>query len=491
MALNSKSFDVIVAVDSRMAMGMLQYGTYGIPWANLKEDMAFFKKITSEVDDEANVNVIIMGYTTWTTLPMYYKKNNRRHNIVLSTRQHVATNGEEYCTNFDSALVRASHIPHERIVVIGGRSVYKVAIGHYNLRNLYMTNIKINSYEYYKNVEKMIYFPIDLETIGKTFETKEKTEYFDVATNIKYSISRLTVNDNPTEKDEIKFAVQEEQYLSLVRKIMSEGINKNSRNGAIRSVFGHQMRFNIENYYPIWTVKRSFPKAIFEELMWMIRGQTNNKLLKNKGVHIWDKNSTAEYHEEYKLPLEEDDIGAGYGFQMRHFGAKYVDCNTDYTGQGFDQLQYCINEIKTNPDSRRILINLWNPCDLHMMAVPPCHIMYHFEVVNGKLNCHLFQRSWDVMLGWNTTTAALLTYILAHFCGLTAGILVHSISDAHLYHEHIENKAIERLLEREVGTAPELSFNCIAKENIEDYQFEDMTLKNYFPAPAIVANMVA
>jgi thymidylate synthase len=233
--------------------------------------------------------------------------------------------------------------------------------------------------------------------------------------------------------------------------------------------------------------------------MWMLRGQTDTKILEQKNVNIWKKNSTKEYLKQYGLPYAEGDIGPGYGFQMRHYGAEYIDCKTDYTNQGMDQLTECINLLNTNPLSRRIMIDLWNPADVHKQALPPCHCIYNFGVdlyaepidsMRGKLNCHLFQRSWDVLLGWNTTTAALLTYLLAHHCNLDPGIVVHSISNAHLYNEHIESGVVDKLLLRKPRLFPKLNF-LRRKENIVDYEFEDLVIDGYYPSPAISANLVA
>ena len=305
----------------------------------------------------------------------------------------------------------------------------------------------------------------------------------------------------------------EYQYLDLVRSIIERGIYKQTRNAITKSIFGYQMKYNLADGYPISTLKKSYPKAIFEELMWMIRGQTNVKILQEKNVNIWNKNSSKEFLQQMKLPYEEGDIGPGYGFQMRYYGAKYVNCLADYRGQGVDQLQQCIDLINNDPHSRRIIIDLWNPADVPLMVLPCCHCWYNFSVdlydssINdpnggpeallnscegkrGKLNCHLIQRSWDVLLGWNTTTAALFTYLLAHHCNLDLGLLVHSISDAHLYKEHIDSGAVAKLLARTPRKMPSLDI-VNTRASIEDYEFTDMVIENYYPCPPITAEMIA
>ncbi|AKI80230.1 bifunctional dihydrofolate reductase-thymidylate synthase [Acanthamoeba polyphaga mimivirus] len=292
----------------------------------------------------------------------------------------------------------------------------------------------------------------------------------------------------------------ENQYIELVKTIMEKGIIKQTRNSITKSIFGYQLKYDLSKGYPIQTIKRSYPKAIFEELMWMIRGQTDVSILQKKGVHVWDKNSSKDFLSKYNLPYEEGDIGPGYGFQMRYWGAEYTDCKTSYQGQGIDQLNKCIESIQNNPHDRRIMINLWNCSDLDKMALAPCHFCYMFGVdlydvpttsgKKGRLNCHLVQRSWDVLLGWNTTTAALLTYLLANHCDLDPGILVHSISDAHIYQSHIDSGAIDQLLQRKCRKFPNLVIRN-KKEKIDDYEFDDLTIENYYPCPSISAEMIA
>jgi len=253
--------------------------------------------------------------------------------------------------------------------------------------------------------------------------------------------------------------------------------------------------------FPILTVKRCYPRLIFEELMWMIRGHTNVKLLQEKNVRIWDKNSSKDFLDKYHLPYEEGDIGPGYGFQMRHYGAEYTNCLADYSGQGVDQLAECINLINKDPHSRRIIMNLWNPCDIKKMTLPPCHLVYNFGVdlydepnaitgKRGRLNCHLLQRSWDVVLGWNTSTAAMLTFLIANHCDLDPGYLVHSITDVHLYKNHIESGCVDKMLERTPRILPMLKI-INQKSNIGDYQYEDLVIENYYPCPSIHFELIA
>ena len=194
---------------------------------------------------------------------------------------------------------------------------------------------------------------------------------------------------------------EEHQYLDLVRKILRDGNVKGDRTGVgTMSVFGAQMRFSLRNNsFPLLTTKRVFWRGVVEELLWMIRGCTDSKQLAAKKVHIWDDNGSREFLDRAGFTTREvGHLGAVYGFQWRHFGAKYIDCNTNYQGQGVDQLAQVIETIKTNPNDRRIILSAWNPCDLPLMTLPPCHILAQFYVANGELSCQMYQRSCDIGL---------------------------------------------------------------------------------------------
>ena len=192
----------------------------------------------------------------------------------------------------------------------------------------------------------------------------------------------------------------EQQYLHLLKKIMNEGVHEETRNGTTISLFGEKMEFNMDDGFPLLTTKKMGYKTILRELLWFIRGSTSNHELIEKNVHIWSQNSTREFLDSRGLSYEEGDLGPVYGFQWRHSGAEYVDCHTDYTGQGIDQLKNVIHLIQTEPNSRRIIMNAWNPSDLDKMALPPCHVMsqFHVDTINNTLNCQLYQRSGDMFL---------------------------------------------------------------------------------------------
>lgn len=283
----------------------------------------------------------------------------------------------------------------------------------------------------------------------------------------------------------------EYQYLDLVQKILDHGHRKGDRTGTgVRSIFGAQMRFSLrDGTFPLLTTKTLFYRAIAEELFWFIRGSTKAQELQEKNVHIWDGNSSREYLDSIGLcDREVGDLGPIYGFQWRHFGAKYSDMHQDYSGQGVDQLQNLIHTIKTNPNDRRMLMCAWNPVDLPKMALPPCHCLVQFYVADGELSCQLYQRSADMGLGvpFNIASYALLTHMIAHVTGLKAGEFVHTLGDAHVYNNH--GDALTEQLKREPYPFPKLKIKRTV-ENIEDFGFDDFELVGYQAHPKINMNM--
>ena len=277
------------------------------------------------------------------------------------------------------------------------------------------------------------------------------------------------------------------QYLALVRHILAHGRPKADRTGTgTLSLFGAQMRFDLsQGKMPLLTTKRVFWRAIVEELLWFIRGDTNGTHLADKNVHIWDANGTREFLDARGLSHRaENDLGPVYGFQWRHFGAVYNDMNTDYTGQGQDQLAAIIDTIKTNPTSRRMVMSAWNPSDLADMALPPCHVLCQFDVHDNKLSCQLYQRSCDMGLGvpFNIASYALLTIMIAHVTGLEPGEFIHTLGDAHVYLNHIE--PLGEQLKRKPRPFPTLHITRKVP-TIDDFVTTDFNLVGYKPYPPI------
>lgn len=270
---------------------------------------------------------------------------------------------------------------------------------------------------------------------------------------------------------------EEYQYLSLIENILNNGCDFESRNGFTKSVFGNMMRFSLnDGIIPILTTKKVAWKTCFKELQWFIKGHTDNKLLKEVNVHIWDDNGSKEFLEKQNLTYREDDLGPVYGHQWRHFNAPYTDCNADYTNQGIDQLQELIKNLKSEEGrkSRRLIISAWNPCQIKEMALPPCHVLMQFYVSENKyLSCSLYQRSGDVGLGvpFNIASYSFLTHMLAKHCGLEAKDFVYFLGNAHIYEEHIE--PLKEQIQREPLPFPKITFKEV-KENIEDYSLTDI-----------------
>jgi len=285
-----------------------------------------------------------------------------------------------------------------------------------------------------------------------------------------------TTNGSTTSKRHDEY-----QYLDLVSKIMAEGNDKGDRTGTgTRSLFGAQMRFSLrDGTFPLLTTKKTFYRGIAEELFWFIRGSTNAKELQEKNVRIWDGNSSRQFLDSVGLGhREEGDLGPVYGFQWRHFGAEYVDMHADYSGKGVDQLANVIDAIKNRPEDRRIIMCAWNPADLNKMALPPCHCLVQFYVANGELSCQLYQRSADMGLGvpFNIASYALLTHMIAHVTGLSAGEFVHTLGDAHVYNNHFD--ALKEQLTREPLPFPKLRMKRKV-ENIEDFSIDDLEVEGY------------
>lgn len=276
----------------------------------------------------------------------------------------------------------------------------------------------------------------------------------------------------------------ESQYIDLITDILSNGTDEISRNGQVRSVFGRSMRFSLnDGQIPLLTTKRVAWKTCFEELMWFIKGSTDNAKLQDKNVHIWDGNSTREFLDSRGLHEREvGDLGPVYGHQWRHFNAKYANCSTDYSNQGVDQLQYIIDGLK-NPEtrsSRRHVMSAWNPEQLDEMALPPCHVLTQFHVREGKyLSCAMYQRSGDVGLGvpFNIASYSFLTHILAKHCDLIPDGLFYCLGDAHIYETHIE--PLKTQISREPFEFPKI---CISNkhENIEAYTIDDIEWKTVY-----------
>ncbi len=258
------------------------------------------------------------------------------------------------------------------------------------------------------------------------------------------------------------------QYLDLLHHVMENGVDKGDRTGTgTRSVFGYQMRFNLEDGFPVLTTKKLHLRSIIHELLWFLSGDTNIKYLHDNGVTIWDEWAD-----------ENGDLGPVYGYQWRSW--------PNPNGEDIDQIAQVVNSLKNNPNSRRHIVSAWNPAEVDQMALPPCHSLFQFYVADGRLSCQLYQRSADLFLGvpFNIASYALLTMMMAQVTGLKVGEFVHTLGDVHIYSNHFEQ--VKEQLSREPRALPVMKINPDVK-SIFEFKYEDFTLEGYDPRPTIKA----
>ena len=293
----------------------------------------------------------------------------------------------------------------------------------------------------------------------------------------------LSVTSESTKRNEKNFFHEENQYLKLITHILDNGTMEDGRNGKALTVFGGAMHFDLkDNKIPLLTTKKVAWKTCLKELLWFIRGDTNNEHLQEENVKIWNANASREFLDSRGLQkLRENDLGPVYGHQWRFFNAEYSDCDKDYKGKGVDQLQYIIDSLKDpeTRNSRRLVMSAWNPCQIDEMALPPCHVMAQFNVCGGnRLSCALYQRSGDVGLGvpFNIASYSFLTHIIAKHCDLIADQFVYYLGNCHIYDDHIEKLREQTLREPFAFPTVEITNKY---ENIEDYKISDFVLSNY------------
>ncbi|KAG2421823.1 hypothetical protein HFD88_005799 [Aspergillus terreus] len=321
-------------------------------------------------------------------------------------------------------------------------------------------------------------------------------------------VNGATPNNGTTTKDANPH--EEYQYINLIRTIMAEGEYRADRTGTgTKAIFAPpQLRFSLSKrsedgtvipILPLLTTKRVFLRGVIAELLWFISGCTSSQPLSDQGVKIWDGNGSREFLDKMGLSHREvGDLGPVYGFQWRHFGAEYVDANTDYTGQGVDQLADVVRKLKEAPFDRRIVLSAWNPADLSKMALPPCHMFAQFYVSfpdgpdeKGSLSCLMYQRSVDTALGlpFNIASYALLTHMLAHAADLNPGSFVHTMGDTHIYCDHLE--PLQEQLDRVPTEFPELRIKRDDRGSgvIDGWKAEEFEVLNYQPHKTIKMNM--
>lgn len=291
----------------------------------------------------------------------------------------------------------------------------------------------------------------------------------------------------------------ENNYLELLKKVLEKGDTRETRNGKTISLFGEHLRFNLEEGFPLLTTKKMFLKGIVAELIWFLNGRTDNRILKEQGVHIWDGNSTREYLDSRALDYAEDECGPIYGFQWRRFNCPYpgrdvpiMDIPLHRKEQ--DQIAEVVRLIREDPMSRRIILSGWNPCQLREMCLEPCHVLYQFYVrMDGEkkyLSCHMYQRSADLFLGvpFNIASCALLTYIIANITNCIPDGLIISFGDLHIYDDHID--VVRQQLIRQPYAFPKLEIHRqLTLESLEELTLEDFQIKDYYSHGQLKAKM--
>ncbi len=549
-----------------------------LPWY-VPEDLKRFKSITTEKlsFQEGERNVVIMGRKTWESLPYLLKD---RINIVISKTLKYEDELLKYMErprrtaierrdlspintflkispSFTDALILAKEYK-SKIFVIGGKELFQEAYSHPKLETIHLTVIDVD-YEcdvFFKdeipgNFTKKYEYPTNSSIFNNNSNSStsnnpkgnEGKEYYFITATKKVNTSNkplLSVEETTKTLDvstpqlplvkvenenSIKVPVEtsEKEYLKLLELVLAKGILKENRTSiSTISYFGYQMRFEIiGEHFPLLTTKRVSFKLIVDELLWFLKGETNIKYLKDRNVKIWDGNTSRSFLDSRGLTdYDEGELGPGYPFQWRHFGAKYIAKKTSYTNEGFDQIKEAIHLIRTDPNSRRIIVTAWNPLDLDKTSLPPCHVMFQFYVSpskttkehasteeksfierpalsKGVLSCHINMRSNDLFLGapFNIASYSLLTIMIAHITGLTAGDLIYTIGDAHIYSNTIDQ--VKEQLTRTCRALPKL----MIKENkdnegkekkitdIDSFESSNFELIGYHPHPTLSAKM--
>ena len=468
-------FEIITAIDQDNGIGK----NNSIPW-NLPTDLKHFKDITND-------SYIIMGHNTWNSLPK--KPLPNRINVVISSTQQLDVNlnisivkynsDKIICSEFNIIYVFDSFEKalcciyssdcNKKIFIIGGTQLYEEAIKHDDCTKIHLTKI-YNKYNCDRFFPKIPY-NFKLHTLSE-FNSDNDT-YFRYYTYL--NLDPITQNYSFFKNNE------EEEYISLLRRIINYGEDKTNRTGInTKSLCFEHLSYDLTDTFPILTTRKQYIRGIFEELLFYLRGQTNNEILVDKGVNVWTQNTTKEFISQNNLNLREGDMGPTYGFNFRHFGDNYIDCNTDYYS-GIDQLSELIHTLKTDPNSRRMIINLWDPKNNKTCALPSCMCFYQFTVSKNKyLNLQVYIRSSDFFLAnnWNTCTAALFVHLLCNIDGINfvPGKLKIIMGDVHIYTN--QHEAINSCMHRIPKPFPKLVVKC-KKTDITDFSFDDISLIGY------------
>jgi len=462
-----------------------------IPWF-LKNDLKNFQQITSKTFKSYTKNMVVMGRKTWDSIPDKHKPLKNRLNVVLTRNKDVRLKHEiesykdtivKYDFNDILEVAKLNkNFNISNIFIIGGESLYKLALESDSISKIYITEV----YEYYEC--DTFFHKIDKEKYKLSYISKFYSE-----NNIYYRYLEYVNKNNSSVEEWVN--KEEQQYLDTLHNIITKGIETEDRTGVgTYSLFGERFIYNLEDTFPALTTKKIYLRGVFEELMLYLSGKTDNAILNEKDIKIWNGNTSREFLDNRGLwHYPEGDMGETYGFNFRHYGGFYETCKQDYKGYGFDQLEYVLYLIKNDPNSRRIIINLWNPATINKAALPACLCFYQFYVDtrHKKLNLQIYIRSSDYFLAnnWNTLTGAFLVNMICNLndINLSPGKLTVITGDTHIYKNHIEQ--VKQNLERTPRPFPKLIFKCGGLDSIYDYKYEDIKLLDYCPYKNIKAPM--
>lgn len=487
--MNTIPISLIVALDSKNGISI----NNKIPW-QIKEDSNFFQDTTKRSFNNKQ-NAVIFGKNTWKALPDSVRGLKDRINIIVSTTMTITELNQDNCTqvyaylknNLIEAIEFCKTLDIGRIFICGGNKIYMEAL-ELNISELYITRI-------HKDYKCDNILEID-QFLGQ-YNLYKSHRFLDIEF-FKYYNKNINVPDHFICNEE------EKQYQNLLEYTLKNGHFRQTRNSKTWSIFGKHLEFNLD-HFPILTTKKLFLKGVFEELLFFLKGDTNANHLSEKSVKIWDPNTSTEFLKLNGLNYEQGDMGPMYGFQFCHNGAEYLGMNENYSNKGFNQIEYCLNLLKNDPFSRRIIMTSFSPYQAKEGVLYPCHgIAIQFYVESNSINnssllsCSMYQRSADLACGipFNIASYAFLVYMLCEIVNndinskikLVPGRLIMSLGDCHIYEDHYTN-VIKQIL-RDPYPFPKLNIKRKVTE-LTDFKFDDFELINYNSYPNILYKMVA
>ena len=502
--------ELICAVDSKW--GISKSGK--IPW-NIPIDTNYFQDVTKRIsrdDDPVTMkNVVIMGRNTWECLPLQSENDpglKDRINIVVSktlAEKNPYTHQDLYFVELlgeaiDKCRILRTDLKISKIFICGGSGIYKEALKTLNIHEIHLTLIG-------KDYQCDNFFPQNLMSDDFCSEVgKLKKPQFGEPISDKNCVQFSILRFSKLKENLLTHNISESKYLLLLESIIKNGEFKNTRNSKVWSLFGKHLEFDLSEGFPILTTKKIFLKGIFEELIFFLKGDTNSNHLNEKGVKIWNPNTSREFLDSVNLSnYESGDMGPMYGFNWVHYGAEYKGMNSDYTGLGFNQIDYCLNLLKSDPFSRRIMMTTYNPVVAKDGCLFPCHgidVIFNVKSAlsgNFELNCMMTQRSADAFLGvpFNIASYALLLHFFCEVINnddsykgqkFMPGTLLMNFADIHIYESHYI-QAVRQFL-RHPYKFPHLKINRTVK-SLTDFKYEDLELVGYKCYPGILAKMVA